>query len=238
MEKGNKIATGISAVLIILAIALFVLGLPYILVMAASTTQPHSIEETNYLKNAVKFSILKNQKIYAIDYLLPSLTAQMKYDEAISYYEKYKNYNLTKASKTIITFAYLQKGEYEKALTLAEENNSLYFKAQAYIKLNRLDEAKKTVEEIFSTKTTSKQPYLYVAQIQLKEGNLKSANESIDKLLSVNSQHLEALETKTEILKALGKTKEYEEYTQKANKIKQDRKKNGITIIRGKDGNN
>lgn len=245
MKTDNKIATGISIGLICLSVILFIFGLPYVLVLGSYSTKPYSAEEVDYLKKAVNCSLLKSQKLYTLNHIIPSLMAQNKVDETIAYFEKYENIypktdNLdTRATKTLVAMAYIEKGQYEKALILAESTNNLYQKANIYIKTNKLDAAKKTVEEIFSTKTKSKIPYLYVAQIQLKEGHLKSANESIDKLLTTSPQHLEALKTKAEILKALGKTTEYQKYIQTIEKIKQERiKQYGLIKIRGKDGNN
>ncbi len=230
MKTDTKIAIGISSIMIFIGLFLFVWILPFLFVWLSFGTELSNEESLPYLQKAVKYSIFKPQKLYTLETIIPTLLVLDKNEEAISYYEIYEkqhpdNDNLnTKATKTLVTYAYIKTNNYDKALTIAKDTNNLYQQAKIYIATNNLDMAKKTVEEIFSTKTKSKLPYLYVAQIQLKEGYPKSANTSIDKLLLVNPQHTEALETKAEILKALGLTDEYSKYVRKIEKLKKERK--------------
>ena len=230
MKTDTKIAIGISSIMIFIGLFLFVWILPFLFVWLSFGTELSNEESLPYLQKAVKYSIFKPQKLYTLETIIPTLLVLDKNKEAISYYEIYEkqhpdNDNLnTKATKTLVTYAYIKTNNYDKALTIAKDTNNLYQQAKIYIATNNLDMAKKTVEEIFSTKTKSKLPYLYVAQIQLKEGYPKSANTSIDKLLLVNPQHTEALETKAEILKALGLTDEYNKYVRKIEKLKKERK--------------
>ncbi|MBQ8668830.1 hypothetical protein IJ472_03540 [bacterium] len=230
MKTDTKIAIGISSIMIFIGLFLFVWILPFLFVWLSFGTELSNEESLPYLQKAVKYSIFKPQKLYTLETIIPTLLVLDKNKEAISYYEIYEkqhpdNDNLnTKATKTLVTYAYIKTNNYDKALRIAKDTNNLYQQAKIYIATNNLDMAKKTVEEIFSTKTKSKLPYLYVAQIQLKEGYPKSANTSIDKLLLVNPQHTEALETKAEILKALGLTDEYNKYVRKIEKLKKERK--------------
>lgn len=232
MKTDSKIAIGISSILVAIAIFLFIWSLPLIYSWIALSSPFSNSEQNNkkhtqseYFKKAVKYSVFKWQKIYTIENLIPTLLLSNEYNEVIKYYEQMEKANIeTNIAKSLSTFAYIKVGKYDKALQLAKETNNLYQQAKIYIATNNLDMAKKTVEEIFSTKTKSKLPYLYVAQIQLKEGYPKSANTSIDKLLLVNPQHTEALETKAEILKALGLTNEYNKYVRKIEKLKKERK--------------
>lgn len=226
MNKASKILIGISSTLLTIVVIFILQVLPIIFTSLAYAQKPRSQEELNYLKKAVTCSIFKWQKAYTYENIISTLLLQNKYDDVISYYKKMKKHNIaiSKAAKWEATSAYIKKGDYDTALKLAKETNDLYQQARIYIDTDKLDEAKKTVEMIFSTKTTSKSPYLYVAQIQLKEGYPTSANESINRLLEVNPQHLEALETKANIMKSLGKTDEYNQYIKKIENIKKDRK--------------
>lgn len=225
MDKTKKIVIGVSALILTLVVILILNTLPIIFTIFAYNTQkPYSQGELNYLKKAVTCSIFKWQKNYTYENIINEFLLLEDYDEVISYYEKMEKSNMTisKATKWQVTTTYMKKGNYDTALKLAKETNDLYQQARIYIDTNDLDNAKRTVEMIFSTKTRSKLPYLYVAQIQLKEGYPTSANESINRLLEVNPQHLEALQTKAEILKKLGKTDEYNEYLQKINNRKKE----------------
>lgn len=232
MSKKKKIIVGIVSSLFALLILFVINILPVAFTVLAYTTQkPYSNEELSYLKRATVCSIFKWQKAYTYENFIQELRLRNDNKTAIAYYEKLKNSNIEipKVTKGIITLAYIDVGDYDTALQLAKENNSLYNQARIYIDTNELDKAKQTVEMIFSTKTTSKQPYLYVAEIQLKEGYPISANNSIDKLLEVNPQHMEAMKVKAKILKQMGKTDEYNKYIQQIEKRQ--------NIVRGKYGN-
>ena len=211
MKTDSKIAIGISSVLIAIGVFLFIWILPFLFIWLSFGVNLSNVESLPYLKKAVQYSIFRTQKLYTLETIIPTLLVLEKDKEAISYYESYEKLKPTdndidtKATKTLVTYAFINTKNYDKALTLAKETNNLYQQAKIYIAIEDLDNAKNTVEKIFSTRTKSKLPYLYVAQIQLKEGYPKSANTSIDKLLLVNPQHTEALETKAEILKELNK---------------------------------
>jgi predicted Zn-dependent protease len=217
MKTDSKIAIGISSVFVALGIFCFAWILPFIFIWSSFGINLSNEESLPYLEKAVKFSVFNAQKRYTIETIIPTLLILEKNKEAIAYYEDYEKQKIAKNNidskvvKTLVTYAYIKEGNYEKALSIAKETNNLYQQAKIYIETNDLDNAKTTVEKIFSTKTQSKRPYLYVAQIQLKEGYAKSANTSIDKLLKENPAYLDALETKAEILKALGQTNEYNE---------------------------
>jgi Tfp pilus assembly protein PilF len=133
----------------------------------------------------------------------------------------------TNIAKTLSTYAYIETGKYDKALQLAKETNSLYQQARIYVDTKDLDNAKKTVEKIFSTKKNAPNAYLYVAEIQLLEGHPKSALQSIDKLLTINPKHVEALEVKAKIYESLGQKIKAEVHYLKAKQIKDERRQKG-----------
>ena len=230
MKTDSKIAIGISSVLIAIGIFLFIWVLPFLFVWLSFGVNISNVESLPYLKKAVKYSIFRTQKLYTLERIIPPLIILEKNKEAISYYEIYEKLNpnnedfATNATKTLVTYAYIRTKDYDKALTIAKSTNNLYQQAKIYIATNDLDNAKETVEKIFSTKTKSKRPYLYVAQIQLKEGHLKSAHNSIDKLLKIKPQHTEALETKAKIFEAQGNKVQAEIHYLKAKQIKDERR--------------
>ncbi len=236
MKTDSKIAIGISSVFVAIGIFFFIWILPFLFIWMSFGTELSNSDSLPYLRKAVKYSMFKAQKLYTIESIIPTLLVLGNNKEAISYYEIYEKLEPhnddieVKATKTLITYAYINTKDYNKALTLAKETNNLYQQAKIYIATNDLDKAKETVEKIFSTKTKSKLPYLYIAQIQLKEGYPQSAIESIDKLLNINPQHIEALEVKAKIYEALGKKTQAEIHYLKAKQIKDERKqKLGIT---------
>ncbi len=231
MNTDSKIAIGISSVLIAIGIFLFIWILPFLFIWLSFGINLSNVESLPYLKKAVKYSIFRTQKLYTLETIIPTLIVLEKDKEAISYYEIYENLNPdtedldAKATKTLVTYAYINTKDYDKALTIAKSTNNLYQQAKIYIATNDLDNAKETVEKIFSTKTKSKQPYLYVAQIQLKEGYPNSAHNSIDKLLKVNPKNTDALETKAKIFETQGNKIQAEIYYLKAKQIKDERNK-------------
>ena len=229
MKTDSKIAIGISSVLVGLGVLLFIWVLPLIFTwLAFSSSIEYRANEISYFKKAINCSIFKWQKIYSIENIIPSLLVSEQYDEVIKYYEQMEKYNIeTNIAKTLSTYAYIETGKYDKALQLAKETNSLYQQARIYVDTKDLDNAKKTVEKIFSTKKNAPNAYLYIAEIQLLEGHPKSALQSIDKLLAINPKHVEALEVKAKIYESLGQKIKAEVHHLKAKQIKDERKQKG-----------
>ena len=231
MKTDSKIAIGISSVLIAIGVFLFVWILPFLFIWLSFGINLSNVESLPYLKKAVQYSIFKTQKLYTLETIIPTLLVLNKNEEAISYYEIYEKLNPsnedidTKATKTLVTYAYIRTKNYDKALEIAKDTNNLYQQAKIYIEIDELEKAKETVEKIFSTKTQSKLPYLYVAQIQLKEGYPNSAHNSIDKLLKINPKHVDALETKARIFEVQGNKTQAEIHYLKAKQIKDERNK-------------
>lgn len=235
MKTDSKIAIGISSVLIAIGVFLFIWILPFLFIWLSFGVNLSNVESLPYLKKAVQYSIFRTQKLYTLETIIPTLLVLEKDNEAISYYESYEKLKPTdndldtKATKTLVTYAFINTKNYDKALTLAKETNNLYQQAKIYIAIDDLDNAKNTVEKIFSTRTKSKLPYLYVAQIQLKEGYPNSAHNSIDKLLKINPKHVDALETKAKIFETQGNKTQAEIYYLKAKQIRDERRqKSGI----------
>ena len=230
MKTDSKIAIGISSVFVAIGIFCFVWILPFLFIWLSFGNNLSNVESLPYLKKAVKYSIFRAQKLYTLETIIPTLLVLEKDKEAISYYESYKKLNPApddfnvKATKTLVTYAYIRTKNYDKALEIAKETNNLYQQAKIYIAINEIEKAKETVEKIFSTKTQSKLPYLYVAQIQLKEGHPNSAHNSIDKLLEVNKKNTDALETKAKIFESQGNKTQAEIHYLKAKQIKDERK--------------
>ena len=230
MNTDSKIAIGISSILIAIGVFLFVWILPFLFIWLSFGVNLSNVESLPYLRKAVKYSIFRTQKLYTLESIIPTLLVLEKDKEAISYYGIYEKLNPTdddldtKATKTLVTYAYIRTKNYDKALEISKETNNLYQQAKIYVEINDLDKAKETVEKIFSTKTQSKLPYLYVAQIQLKEGYPNSAHNSIDKLLKVKPTHIDALKTKAKIFEAQGNKTQAEIYYLKAKQIKDGRK--------------
>ena len=84
----------------------------------------------------------------------------------------------------------------EKINTTLKNGGIIAFVTDTVWGIGCLPNNKKAVEKIFSTKKKVPNAYLYVAEIQLKEGYPKSALQSIDKLLTINPKHVDALEVK------------------------------------------
>ena len=231
MKTDSKIAIGISSTLIAIGAFLFVWILPFLFIWLSFGVNLSNVESLPYLRKAVQYSIFRTQKLYTLETIIPTLLVLDKNEEAISYYEAYEKLNPSdedidsKATKTLATYAYIRTKNYDKALEIAKETNNLYQQAKIYIAIDELDKAKETVEKIFSTRTPSKLPYLYVAQIQLKEGYPNSAHNSIDKLLKVNPKNTDALETKARIFEAQGNKTQAEIHYLKAKQIKDERNK-------------
>lgn len=222
MKTDSKIAIGISSVLVAVGVLLFLWILPLIFTWLAYGGYDRQ-EEISYLKKAIACSIFKWQKLYTLENILPSLLLAEKYDEAIMYFERMEKDNIeTSASKFLVINAYIKQKKYDKALQLAKEIDDQYKLARIYIETNDLANAKKAVEKIFSTKKKAPNAYLYVAEIQLKEGHPKSALQSIDKLLAINPKHIEAIEVKAKIYEALGQKTNAEAYYLKAKQRKDE----------------
>ena len=226
MKTENKIAIGISSVLVAIGILLFLWVLPLIFTwLAFGTSYENRTNEISYLKKAINCSIFKWQKLYTLENILPSLLLAEKYDEAIMYFERMEKDNIeTSTSKFLVIDAYIKLKKYDKALQLAKEIDNQYKLARIYIDTNDLDNAKKAVEKLFSTKKKVPNAYLYVAEIQLKEGYPKSALQSIDKLLTINPKHVDALEVKAKIYENLGQKTNAEVHYLKAKQIRDERK--------------
>lgn len=227
----NKVII-IFSIIITVVLLLCYYALPFVLVEVAYA-QPNRRISSKYFEKAVSYSHFRHQKVYTIEAIMPNLILAQRYDVAIEYYKQYKAASGGKSfmSPTITLMAaqaYFQKGDNNTALKLGEEINNEFFIAKVCVKTKNYKRAMEISQNILKSnrpEVRKELAYLYIGQIQMSEGEWKEANKSIDKVLHVTPENIEALNCKIQIAKKLGNNSDYNKYSAQLKQVEEKRKK-------------
>ncbi|WP_448583637.1 tetratricopeptide repeat protein [Thermocrinis sp.] len=119
---------------------------------------------------------------------------QKRLQEALSLALKFKKeYPQDQEPYLVLHSVYILRGEPEKALEALEEGYKvrpdskqiMAFLAEEYIKMNRLQDAKRVLEELARSALDNPYPYYMLARIYLTEGLKEKAIEYLDKALQI-----------------------------------------------------
>lgn len=214
MKKENKFAVIIASGMICLGIFMVIWMLPFLYMYIGMIDQGKTnVKNLKWDRLAVQYSLFNAQKRQTIPSAILSFSLAKDYDSVIEYSKKLERAgDLTDTDKYFLSKAYIEKGDYENALKYASNKTQ---ELQIYIKTNNVENARSIVEQLLAEKPVIPVTYLYKAELEILNNNWHEANVSIDKLLAVNPQHLEALKVKAKILKHFGRRSEYKIFEQK-----------------------
>ncbi len=214
MRKENKFAVIIASGMICLGVFMVIWMLPFLYMYIGMIEYGKThVQNLKWDRLAVKYSLLKSQKLQTIPSAVTSFSLAEDYDTVIEYSKELEDLSeLSGADKYFLSKAYIEKGDYENALKYASNKTQ---EAQIYIKMKNIEKAQGIVEQMLAEKPVKPVVYLYKAETEIETNNWHEADVSIDKLLKVNPLHLEALKVKAKILKHFGRMSEYKIYEQK-----------------------
>lgn len=221
MNKDKIITTALATGLIAFGIFIFLWILPFLYVYIGIVEQGETnIHDTKWDKLAIKYSIFYPQKIYTIEAAFPSLIIAKDYENAIKYYKILEELNAqTPATTYLVTYAYIQIGDFENALYYAKQENDLRHLAKIYILMKDYKNAQNIVDKMLDTTSPKPQSYLYKAELESRKGNYKIAKINIDKAIESMQNSIDAWQTKANIEKKLGNKKEYKRAIHKIKEI-------------------
>lgn len=227
MKKKNKFAVIITSGLICLGVFMVIWMLPFLYMYIGMIEYGKTnVQNLKWDRLAVKYSLFKSQKLQTIPSAVTSFTLAEDYDTVIAYSKELEKLGeLSGADKYFLSNAYIEKGDYEKALKYASNKPQ---ELKIYIKMKDVKKAQTIIEQLLNEKKVKPGVYLYKAEVEIEMNNWHDANVSIDKLLEINPKHLEAMKVKAEILKHFGRMSEYKIYEQQI----QDSEKNKLKFIK------
>lgn len=212
MEKTIKIKSIVITVLIFICVFLILDVVPFIFLWAGMSAKgvPNQIELQKW---AVKTSVFKFQKIYTRNSILPLLVLSGDHDTAINYFNDLEKLGGADSLNTkLVTYSYIQSGDYENALRYANMINDRSRMVQVYIKLKNYAKANNVVDSLLMEKDIKSSTYLYKSELLYNEGKYVEANNYIDKALKSSSSYIDGLYMKSKILTKLGRTAEANKY--------------------------
>jgi len=136
MKNKTKYAVAILAIIILIFSIMIVIWLLPFMFIKASYNAINTPKELDLLKRAVKFSLLKRQKEYTINFALPALVINQDYDTAIDYIQRLEKHNVANNKhKYFASYAYMKKGDLPNALKYAIESEDENQKTRIYNKM-------------------------------------------------------------------------------------------------------
>lgn len=218
----NKIAWGISIIMILSAVLLFFTLLPYVIVFNAYN-KPDKTTEIECLKKAYKYSIFNYQKVYTAEALLADLIIKRDYKTAVEYIEDLEKAKANKTSTIdyFASYAYRELQDYEKALNYAKLSGRKQMQISIYIRKHNFEQAEELMGN-YAKESSSYKNYHYdkdKAEIEFLKGNYDSAEKYINNALSKKINFLEVYNLKSKISNALGNKEEAKVFEEKAKDI-------------------
>lgn len=138
MQNKKKIIIT-SAIITIILILAIILILPYAIVWK-SFSETNKTKELHLLNTAVNLSVLKPQKVYALESTIPVYVISKDYETAIKYIKELEDLTtLDNGIKYLTAYSYMQLKDYENALNYAKsaENKRLQTKIENKMKEKR-----------------------------------------------------------------------------------------------------
>ena len=221
MNKERLLTTALATGLIAFGIFIFLWILPFLYVYIGIVEQGETnIHDTKWDKFAIKYSIFYPQKVYTIEAAFPSLILSKDYENAIKYYKILEDLNAqTPATTYLVTYAYIQIGDFENALYYAKLENDLRHLAKIYILMKDYKNAQNIVNKMLNSPSPKPQSYLYKAELESRKGNYKIAKTNIDKAIESMQNSIDAWQVKANIEKKLGNKREYKHAIYKIKEI-------------------
>ena len=224
VKKGKKIKNSVIVLGIILFILIIIDVLPFWF-MWAGNNAPDYPSQLKLQKKAVETSILRFQKIYTINNVLPLLVLSEDYTTAIDYYRELEILNGADNFNTkLIIYALINTGNYNEALSYAYLINDKSKMAQIYLRMQDYHKAEVLINELMSKNSISVSTYLYKAELEYAKGNIKEASIYADKVLSMSPTYYDVLYLKSKICKKQNNKTDAKRYFYQAKYLEEKRK--------------
>ena len=216
MGKTVKVKSIIITIFLIVLFFVLIDIIPFVFLWVGLSAKSPS-NQISLQKWAVKTSVLRFQKIYTINSVLPILVLSGDHVTAIKYFENLELLDGADSINTrLIIYSFIQTGDFDNALKYAQLIGDKKHIAQIYIKKKDYKMAANVVDGMLLDENVKPAAYLYKSELLYNDCRYSEANNYVDKALKLSPSYIDGLYMKSKILAKFGNASESKKYFSKA----------------------
>ena len=200
MGQTIKVKSIIITIFVVVCVFVLIDIIPFLFMwVGLSANEPSN--QISLQKMAVKTSVLRFQKIYTINNVLPLLVLSGDHVTAIKYFNELETLDGADSLNTkLVIYSYIQTGDLQNALKYAKLIGDRKRLAQIFILLKDYDKAENIVDGLLMDKSVMASTYLYKSELLYNEGKYDEANHYVDNALNLSPNFIDGLYLKSRVI--------------------------------------